>query len=202
MEWMDGCKLTDLEGLRDLHLHSRDVAIELLQAFAQMTFVDGLGTLSDWQGLMQACPFLHVYKSCKARCAWFDLGSYAGRHMHLLAELSLPTCMDSCADLRLCLQFMAILTLGTSWSGHTRGPRVSILLVLTLHRRPSDMSAAAATHTLSWNSSGSLPCEQYVECLRQRHLPWRLLNSWCVESMEPQEGSACSSCGLTSCYSN
>ena len=43
MEWMDGCKLTDLEGLRDQHLHSRDVAIELLQAFAQMTFVDGLG---------------------------------------------------------------------------------------------------------------------------------------------------------------
>ena len=43
MEWMDGCKLTDLEALRDLHLHSRDVAIELLQAFAQMTFVDGFG---------------------------------------------------------------------------------------------------------------------------------------------------------------
>ena len=43
MEWMDGCKLTDLEGLRDLHLHSRDVAIELLQAFAKMTFVDGFG---------------------------------------------------------------------------------------------------------------------------------------------------------------
>ena len=43
MEWMDGCKLTDLERLRDLHLHSRDVAIELLQAFAQMTFVDGFG---------------------------------------------------------------------------------------------------------------------------------------------------------------
>ncbi len=43
MEWMDGCKLTDLEGLRDQHLHSRDVAIELLQAFAKMTFVDGFG---------------------------------------------------------------------------------------------------------------------------------------------------------------
>ena len=43
MEWMDGCKLTDLERLRDLHLHSRDVAIELLHAFAQMTFVDGFG---------------------------------------------------------------------------------------------------------------------------------------------------------------
>jgi len=43
MEWMDGCKLTDLEGLRDLHIHSRDAAIELLHAFAQMTFVDGFG---------------------------------------------------------------------------------------------------------------------------------------------------------------
>ena len=43
MEWMNGCKLTDLERLRDLHLHSRDVAIELLHAFAQMTFVDGFG---------------------------------------------------------------------------------------------------------------------------------------------------------------
>lgn len=43
MEWMDGCKLTDLEGLRDQHLHSRDVAIELLRAFAKMTFVDGFG---------------------------------------------------------------------------------------------------------------------------------------------------------------
>lgn len=46
MEWMDGCKLTDLEGLRDLHVHSKDVAIELLHAFAQMTFVDGFGTTS------------------------------------------------------------------------------------------------------------------------------------------------------------
>lgn len=43
MEWMDGCKLTDLGGLRDAHLHSRDVGIELLHAFAQMTFVDGFG---------------------------------------------------------------------------------------------------------------------------------------------------------------
>ena len=46
MEWMNGCKLTDMEALRDLHLHSRDVAIELLHAFAQMTFVDGFGARS------------------------------------------------------------------------------------------------------------------------------------------------------------
>ena len=70
MEWMDGCKLTDLEGLRDLHLHSRDVAIELLQAFAQMTFVDGLGmphrflSWQPWHALllyvMQSLPHVPV----------------------------------------------------------------------------------------------------------------------------------------------
>ncbi|CAL8467426.1 g6964 [Coccomyxa elongata] len=41
MEWIDGCKLTDMDALVAMHVHPRDVAIELLHAFAQMTFVDG-----------------------------------------------------------------------------------------------------------------------------------------------------------------
>ena len=43
MEWIDGCKLTDMDALVAMHVHPRDVAIELLHAFAQMTFVDGFG---------------------------------------------------------------------------------------------------------------------------------------------------------------
>jgi predicted unusual protein kinase regulating ubiquinone biosynthesis (AarF/ABC1/UbiB family) len=45
MEWIEGCKLTDVEGLLEMHIHPRDVAIELLHAFAQMAFVDGFGEL-------------------------------------------------------------------------------------------------------------------------------------------------------------
>lgn len=43
MEWIDGCKLTDRESLVAMRVHPRDVALELLHAFAQMTFVDGFG---------------------------------------------------------------------------------------------------------------------------------------------------------------
>ncbi len=43
MEWIDGCKLTDMEALVAMRVHPHDVALELLHAFAQMTFVDGFG---------------------------------------------------------------------------------------------------------------------------------------------------------------
>ena len=43
MEWMEGCKLTDVAAMRAMHLHPRDVALDMLHAFAQMVFVDGLG---------------------------------------------------------------------------------------------------------------------------------------------------------------
>lgn len=46
MEWIDGCKLTDMDAIVAMHVHPRDVAIELLHAFAQMTFVDGFGERS------------------------------------------------------------------------------------------------------------------------------------------------------------
>jgi len=45
MEWIDGCKLTDMGAIVAMHVHPRDVALELLHAFGQMTFVDGFGAL-------------------------------------------------------------------------------------------------------------------------------------------------------------
>lgn len=53
MEWIEGCKLTDVDGLIAMHIHPRDVAIELLHAFAQMAFVDGFGRdFFPWSHLM------------------------------------------------------------------------------------------------------------------------------------------------------
>lgn len=43
MDWMEGCKLNDVEALRAMRVHPRDVALELLHVFAQMVFVDGFG---------------------------------------------------------------------------------------------------------------------------------------------------------------
>lgn len=43
MEWIEGCKLTDVAAMRGMRIHPRDVAIDMLHAFAQMTFVDGFG---------------------------------------------------------------------------------------------------------------------------------------------------------------
>ncbi|EIE24434.1 ABC1-domain-containing protein [Coccomyxa subellipsoidea C-169] len=50
MEWIDGCKLTDMEALVAMRVHPHDVALELLHAFAQMTFVDGFGFWYRWFG--------------------------------------------------------------------------------------------------------------------------------------------------------
>ncbi|KAK9814217.1 hypothetical protein WJX72_002441 [[Myrmecia] bisecta] len=41
MEWIDGCKLTDQDCLRRLHIRPRDVGLLLLDAFADMTFALG-----------------------------------------------------------------------------------------------------------------------------------------------------------------
>lgn len=41
MQWMDGCKITDLEALRAARLRPRDVGNVLLDAFARMQYVEG-----------------------------------------------------------------------------------------------------------------------------------------------------------------
>lgn len=41
MQWMDGCKITDLEALRAAKLRPRDVGNVLLDAFARMQYVEG-----------------------------------------------------------------------------------------------------------------------------------------------------------------
>lgn len=63
MEWIDGCKLTDMDALVAMHVHPRDVAIELLHAFAQMTFVDGFGehSLTPLSGLSAVCVLLRAW---------------------------------------------------------------------------------------------------------------------------------------------
>lgn len=47
MEWVEGCKLTDVAALRAMRLNPRDVALDALHAFAQMVFVDGFGRVSS-----------------------------------------------------------------------------------------------------------------------------------------------------------
>ena len=42
MEWVDGVKSSDAEGMRALGLRPRDVGVLLLDVFAQMTYVNGL----------------------------------------------------------------------------------------------------------------------------------------------------------------
>ena len=41
MQWMEGCKITDLEALRAAKLRPRDVGNVLLDAFARMQYVEG-----------------------------------------------------------------------------------------------------------------------------------------------------------------
>ena len=41
MEWVDGVKLADKQGLVQLDLRPRDVALQLLNAFGQMIFIHG-----------------------------------------------------------------------------------------------------------------------------------------------------------------
>ncbi len=134
MEWMDGCKLTDLEGLRDQHLHSRDVAIELLKAFAKMTFVDGFG-MSHHLLTMPLCPvcLLPLRRCCAAKeCCVIIIVPHLGRPMRTLSTGVCKWCasvivlksLGEVADLCLCFQFMATLMLATFWSDHTQSPRV------------------------------------------------------------------------------
>ncbi len=41
MQWMEGCKISDAEGLRAAKLRPRDVGNVLLDAFARMQYVEG-----------------------------------------------------------------------------------------------------------------------------------------------------------------
>eukprot|EP01026_Neomeris_dumetosa_P079283 TRINITY_DN8637_c1_g1_i1.p1 TRINITY_DN8637_c1_g1~~TRINITY_DN8637_c1_g1_i1.p1 ORF type:complete len:539 (+),score=60.51 TRINITY_DN8637_c1_g1_i1:83-1618(+) len=41
MEWIEGVKVTDIEGMRGLNIEPRTVAMDMLNVFAQMTFVKG-----------------------------------------------------------------------------------------------------------------------------------------------------------------
>ena len=61
MEWMEGCKLTDVAALRAMRIHPRDVALDALHAFAQMVFVDGFGVarlcLEGFFRIALCCPW-------------------------------------------------------------------------------------------------------------------------------------------------
>ena len=41
MEWVDGVKLNNRKGMVDLGIRPKEVAIQLLKAFGQMTFIHG-----------------------------------------------------------------------------------------------------------------------------------------------------------------
>lgn len=41
MEWIEGCKLSDKQGLRQLGINPRSVALTLLDAFSEMTLIHG-----------------------------------------------------------------------------------------------------------------------------------------------------------------
>ena len=41
MQWMEGCKISDAEGLRTAKIRPRDVGNVLLDAFARMQYVEG-----------------------------------------------------------------------------------------------------------------------------------------------------------------
>lgn len=66
MDWMEGCKLQDLEALQAMHIHPRDVALEMLHVFAQMVFVDGFGARCPLSGSVGA---VHAPYSC-IMCTW------------------------------------------------------------------------------------------------------------------------------------
>ena len=58
MEWVDGVKSSDAEGMRALGLRPRDVGVLLLDVFAQMTYVNGLvhGDAHPGNVLIRAAP--------------------------------------------------------------------------------------------------------------------------------------------------
>ncbi|KAK9864814.1 hypothetical protein WJX84_010795 [Apatococcus fuscideae] len=66
MQWMDGCKITDLEGLQRAKLRPRDVGNVLLDAFARMQYVEGWVHGDAHSGNLLVRPAQH-------QCWWWNL---------------------------------------------------------------------------------------------------------------------------------
>ena len=84
MQWMDGCKITDLEGLQRAKLRPRDVGNVLLDAFARMQYVEGWVHGDAHSGNLLVRPAQH---QCKAPACNI-------RSLHCLIVVCLPELWD------------------------------------------------------------------------------------------------------------